>query len=256
VKLIFALLLAGSVVQGQQSIFSGEDGVISHFIDGDGWKTSVLLNNIDAAPSQYKLSFFTESGQPLTMQTNFGTGTFIYGTIPPRGSVTIETAGTNLALTMGWALMETIFVVPGSTFTIAPGATITGTVLFFRPPNASRPTEASEPLDFSIEGKWALPFDHLNGYSSGVALVNHLTFQDISVFITFFDEHGNQLGPVDSFTLFRGQHVAFTLTQKYPSTNGQRGTMKIETSAISINVLGFRVSPTGNFTATSPTSWF
>ena len=255
-RFALALVLAGSAVYGQQSIFAGEDGVISHFIDGDGWKTSVLLNNIDAAPSQYKLSFFTESGRPLTIQTNLGTGTFIYGTIPARGSVTIETAGTNVALTVGWALMETFFVVPGSTFTIAPGATIAGTVLFFRPPNVSRPTEASEPLDFSLEGKWGQPFDHLNGYSSGVALVNHLTFQDISVFITFFDENGNQLGPVDSLTLFRGQHVAFTLTQKYPLTTGHRGTMKIETSAISINVLGFRVSPTGNFTATSPTSWF
>jgi hypothetical protein len=160
----------------------------------------------------------------------------------------------NVALTMGWALMESIFVVPGSTLT-TPGATITGTVLFFRPPNVSRPTEASEPLDFSFEGKWALPFDHLNGYSSGVALVNRLTFQDISVFLTFFDENGNQLGPVDSFTLLRGQHVAFTLTEKYPLTTGHRGTMKIESSGISINVLGFRISPTGNFTATSPTSF-
>jgi hypothetical protein len=118
------------------------------------------------------------------------------------------------------------------------------------------PRKYQNRLDFSFEGKWALPFDHLNGYSSGVALVNSLTFQDISVFVTFFDENGNQLGPVDSFTLFRGQHVAFTLTEKYPSTTGHRGTMKIETSGISINVLGFRVSPTGNFTATSPTSWF
>jgi hypothetical protein len=123
-RFALALVLAGSAVYGQQSIFAGEDGVISHFIDGDGWKTSVLLNNIDAAPSQYKLSFFTESGQALTMQTNLGTGTFVYGTIPARGSVTVESAGTNVALTVGWALMETVFVVPGSTFTIAPGATI------------------------------------------------------------------------------------------------------------------------------------
>jgi hypothetical protein len=148
-RFALALMLAGSAVYGQQSIFAGEDAVIAHFIDGDSWKTSVQLNNIDAAPSQYKLSFFTESGQPLTMQTNLGTGTFIYGTIPARGSVTIETPGTNVALTMGWALMETIFVVPGSSFT-APGATITGTVLFFRPPNVSRPTEVSEPAGLLV----------------------------------------------------------------------------------------------------------
>ena len=44
----------------------------------------------------------------MSMQMNFGTGTFIYGTIPARGSVTIATPGTNVALTQGWALLETI----------------------------------------------------------------------------------------------------------------------------------------------------
>jgi hypothetical protein len=252
---LLTLALAASAAYGQQSTFAGQDGVISQLVDGDGWKTSISLNNIDASPGQYKLSFFDDSGAPMSLQTNFGTGTFVYGTILARGSMTIETAGTKVALSQGWALLETIFVVPGSSFTIAPGATIAGTVLYYRPPTVSRPTEASEPLDFSLAGKWVLPFDHMNGYSSGVALVNHLTYQDISVFITVFDESGNQMA-LDSFTLLRGQHVAFTLTQKYPQTTGHRGTVKIETSAISINVLGLHISPIGVISSTSPTSWF
>jgi len=50
----------------------------------------------------------------------------------------------------------------------------------------SRPIEVSEPLDFSLNQKRVLPFDHLNGYSSGVALVNQETFQYISVFVSLF----------------------------------------------------------------------
>ena len=253
--LLLTLALTMCAAYGQQSMFSGQDGVISQFVDGDGWQTSVQLNNIDAGPSQYKLSFFNEDGTPMSMQTNFGTGTFIYGTIPARGSVTIATPGTKVALTQGWALMETIFVIPGGGFTIAPGATIAGTVLYFRPSTVSRPTEASEPLDFSLDGKWVLPFDHLNGYASGVALVNQETFQDISVFVTILDEAGNQIG-TDSFTLLRGHHLAFTLTFRYPQTVGKRGTLRVESSSQPLNVLGFHVSPTGVFSSTSPTSWF
>lgn len=151
--------------------------------------------------------------------------------------------------------METIFVVPGPGFVITPGANIAGTVLFLRPPTVSRPIEVSEPLDFSLGQKWVLPFDHLNGYSSGVALVNQETFQDISIFIAFFDESGSQIAS-DSFTLFRGNHFSFTATVRYPQTIGIRGTVRIESSSSPLNVLGFRVSPTGFFTSISPTSWF
>jgi hypothetical protein len=252
--IIAAFLILAPAAYAQQSMFAGQDGVISQLVDGAGWKTSISLNNIDPTPGQYKLSFFSDSGLPLSLQTNFGTGTFVNGTIPARGSVTIETAGTKATLSQGWAKMETIFLVPGSS-TIAPGATIAGTVLYLRPPTVPGPTEVSEPLDFSLESQWVLPFDHTNGYSSGVALVNQLTFSDLSVFVTFFDESGSQIA-LDSFTLLRSQHVAFTLTQNYPQTIGRRGTVRIQTSGIAINVLGFHVSPTGVFTSTSPTSWF
>ena len=163
--IILFAALAASATYAQQSTFSGQSGVITHVVDGDGWQTSVSLNNVDAAPSQYQLSFFTENGTPLSLKTNLGTGTSVSGTIPARGRVTITTAGTNTTLTQGWAKMDTIFLLPGPGFVISPGATIAGTVLFLRPPTVSRPIELSEPLDFSLGQKWVLPFDHLNGYS-------------------------------------------------------------------------------------------
>jgi len=72
----------------------------------------------------------------------------------------------------------------------------------------------------------------------------------------FFDEAGNQIGAVDAFTLLRRNHLSFTVTDRYPQTVGKRGTIKIESSSAPLSVLGFRVSPTGFFTSTSPISWF
>jgi hypothetical protein len=249
--LLFAL--TASALYAQQSTTSGQAAVISQVADGDGWQTLISLNNIDAAPSLYKLSFFDDTGAPLSLQTNILTGPVIYGAIPAHGSVTIQTAGTQVALAQGWALMETIFV-EQFTSAIAPGATTAGTVIFRRPPTVPRPSEASEPLDFSSKSQWVLPFDHTNGYTSGIALVNPSTSQDISVFLTFFDTSGATL-LTDSFTLAHTQHSAITLTQKYPQVIGRFGTLKITTSGPPVNVLGFHVSSTGVFTSTSPTSW-
>jgi hypothetical protein len=249
---LFLLAFAASVY-GQQSTTSGQPGVISHVVDGSGWQTIISLNNIDAAPSLYKLSFFDDTGAPLSLQTNILTGPVIYGAIPAHGSVSIQTAGTQTSLAQGWALLETVFVEQFSA-TIAPGATVAGTVIFQRPPTFSRPSEVSEPVDSSAKPQWVLAFDHTNGYTSGIALVNPSTSQDISVFLTFYDTSGAALLS-DSFTLAHSQHSAITLTQKYPQVIGRYGTLKITTSGPAVNVLGFHVSPTGVFTSTSPTSW-
>src|SRR6476661_3894583 len=107
---LFLLGLAAMVGYGQQSTTSGQAAVISQVADGDGWQTLISLNNIDASPSLYKLSFFDDTGAPLSLQTNILTGPVIYGAIPAHGSVTIETAGSQLTLAQGWALVETIFV--------------------------------------------------------------------------------------------------------------------------------------------------
>lgn len=250
---LFLLALAAIVGYGQQSTTSGQSAVISQVADGDGWQTLISLNNIDASPSLYKLRFFDDNGAPLSLQTNILTGPVIYGAIPAHGSVTIQTAGSQTTLAQGWALVETIFV-EQFTSTIAPGATTAGTVIFRRPPTVPRPSEASEPLDFSSKSQWVLPFDHTNGYTSGIALVNPSTSQDLSVFLTFFDTSGAILLQ-PSFTLPHGQHKAITLTQLYPQVIGRFGTLKITTSGPPVNVLGFHVSSTGVFTSTSPTSW-
>ena len=142
---LFLLALAAMAAYGQQSTTSGQTAVIAQVVDGDGWQTLISLNNIDASPSLYKLSFFDDTGAPLSLQTNILTGPVIYGAIPAHGSVTIQTAGTQVSLAQGWALMETVFV-EQFTSTIAPGATTAGTVIFRRPPTVPRPSDDQPPF--------------------------------------------------------------------------------------------------------------
>jgi hypothetical protein len=248
------LVMTALSAYGQQSTFAGENGIVAQVVDGDVWRTSISLNNIEVTPSRYKLSFFQDSGAPLALSTNLGTSSAIYGTIPARGSVTITTTGTAVALLQGWARMESLFLPPGeSNFTAA--SWIAGTALFIRPPTVARPTEVSEPLDFSLSSQWVLPFDHTSGYATGVALVNPQGFLDITVFLTLYDESGNQIG-LSSLTLPHNNHTAFTLADVLPAAAGRRGTLRIDTSGTSVNVLGLRFSPSGMTSATSPTSWF
>ena len=86
---LFLLALAAMAAYGQQSTTSGQTAVIAQVVDGDGWQTLISLNNIDASPSLYKLSFFDDSGAPLSLQTDVLTGPVIYGAIPAHGSVTM-----------------------------------------------------------------------------------------------------------------------------------------------------------------------
>jgi len=256
-KVLLWLTLIASVACAQQVATKGQNAVITHVVDGDGWQTWMTLSNLDATPSQYIVFFFKEDGTPLPLTTNqtiTGNGTFVYGTLPPNGAVTIKTPGTSATLTQGWARIQTVFNIPGGG--VAPGATIAGSSLFLRPQSVSRPTETSEPLDFSQAQRWAFPFDHTNGYTTGLALLNQSNATGI-VTITFYDENGVVLLTVPPFNMVSGQHEAMTLTiaPAFSSVIGAKGTVVIQTTAPSINVLGLRTSPVGDISGISPTSW-
>jgi len=256
-KVLLWLTLTASVACAQQVAIKGQNAVITHVVDGDGWQTWITLNNIDATPSQYIVYFFKNDGTPMpltTDQTVTGNGTFVFGVLPAHGAITIKTPGTSATLTEGWAKVQTVFNIPGGG--VAPGATIAGSSLFLRPQSVSRPTETSEPLDFSQAKRWAFPFDHTNGYTTGLALLNQSNETGI-VTITFYDENGVVLLAVPPFNMVSGQHEAMTLSfgPTFSPVSGAKGTVVIQTTAPSINLLGLRTSPVGDVSGISPTSF-
>jgi len=217
-------------------VFDG-GGVIPQLVDGNGWKTIITLVNLNDTSATYTLYLNDDRGAALSLTTNLGTGSDFSGTLPPRGSTVIETAGLNAGLSQGWAYVTT------------PLTSIIGGTAVFRRVALGQPNyEASEPIDTGITSRFALPFDHITD-ATGVAIVNPLGSATIS--ITFRDEGGITF-LTDSFQVAQGGHVAYTFTTRYPQTVGRRGTFEISSSSIWISVLGLRFSPSGAFSSVTP----
>jgi len=222
-------------------IFGGQ-GAVAQIADGDGWKTTITMVNLDPTIAPYTLTFYADNGSLLSLTTSLGTSATFSGSIPPNGSVTIATAGFQTALSQGWAAMST-------------SARIGGTVYFQRVALGQPNYEASEPIDTELQNHFRLPFDHTNGNATGFAVLNPFSYTSITVFVIFRDPNGNQF-LVDSFSLSPLQHAAFTLTQRYPQTVGLRGTVDVSTAALWLNVIGLHFGPSGVFSTIIPLSSF
>jgi hypothetical protein len=213
------------------------DGVIAQVVDRGSWKTIITLVNVDTSVGAYVIKFYADNGSPMTLPTTAGTTNTIAGTLPVNGSVVIETAGTAAALSQGWALVSTTNKITGNAI--------------FRQTVSGRPDfEASMPVIVYVEdNEYLLPFDHITA-STGVAIVNPLSFTTITVSVTFRDEQGNQFY-ADSLTLGPLAHAAFSLAQRYPQSQGRRGVVELSTSSTAMSVLGLRFGPAA-FTSILP----
>jgi len=197
--------------------------------------------NLDNTAASFTLRFYADDGTPAVFPTTSGTSSTITGTVAAHGASTIETSGTAVPLTQGWAYLDT------------PG-TIGGTAIFRRVLSGQPNYESSEALDSSLGSRFAMPFDHLNGAATGFAIVNQTASTSGTISLIFRDENGVQL-LTDSFALAGLGHTAFTLTQKYPQLVGKRGTFEVSTSGVYINVLAMHFL-NGSFTAITPlASW-
>jgi hypothetical protein len=218
----FALLLSVPV-KGADVVFDG-GGVLSQVADGGGWATSVTLVNLDQTPSFYVLAFYGDNGQPLTLNTSAGQSNTFSGTLGPRASLIIDTAGSAATVTQGWASLLT-------------NATIGGSAIFRYSPPTGPASEASLPLDTGANSQFALPFDHL-GAATGVALVNPSQKTPLSISVVFLDQNGVTF-LTDTIQMQPLTHIAFTLTERYPQTANTRGIVVLQATGTA-NVLGLR----------------
>ncbi len=239
-KLALCLALLGVQTFAAETI-PGGPSVIPHVVDGDGWKTIFTVVNLDSSAASFTLRFYADNGTPLAFPTTSGTSPTITGTLAARGSMTIETSGTAVPLTEGWAYLDT-------------PSTIGGTAIFRRVISGQPNYESSEALDTGLGSHFEMPFDHLNGAATGFAIVNQTAGTSGVISLVFRDESGNQV-LTDSFTLVGLGHNAFTLTQKYPALVGLRGTFEVSTTGVYINLLAMHFL-NGSFTAITPlASW-
>ncbi|HBY62482.1 MAG TPA: hypothetical protein DEH78_21885, partial [Solibacterales bacterium] len=96
--------------------------MLAHVADSAGWQTTIILINLDTVAAPYSLRFYGSQatgrapGAPLEIAFVglAGRTSLVEGTIPPGGSRTIQTAGTDSFLNMGWVELVTSRRIAGS----------------------------------------------------------------------------------------------------------------------------------------------
>lgn len=204
--------------------------VLSHIADSDGWQTTIILMNPDADAAPFTLRFYgsqtTDRAPSAPLDLAFvgvtGRVSVLDGIIPGRGSRTIQTAGTDPALSMGWVeLITPRRLVGSSVFRYAPD----------RQEAAVNLTTASR--------SFIMPFDNTLGRVTSFAIVNTNATQAIAVNVTVRDEGGATIGTTAIPLLARG-HLATESNTRFPASADRRGTLEFTTTNADITGLGIR----------------
>jgi hypothetical protein len=256
--------------QASDIVFPG-GGTLAQIIDGGGTNTIFTIANLDAITIPYTLSFYDDSGNPLTLSTTAGPpSASLSGTLAPNASLIIQTNGKSSSVLSGYATLATnLFTVdPNSGSIISPGNQIAGSAVFGLPLPTGTFAQASCPLDTGLDSIIEIPFDDSSDATAaqtGIALVNSFfdaPYQFITgggtarISATFFSSTGTTLA-LPPTTLTFGQHLSFLLDQQFPQLKGQKGLIRFtgtDTGGILpyfFKVLGVRATAT-TYTSIAP----
>lgn len=227
----------------------------AHFADGQDWTTEFVFFNMWSQTKSGFLFFHNSDGDLQQVSFKNGMREAIYRlTIPPGGSHRLETLGGSGPLTEG-----SVKFLPDDGLE----GYIAGTAIFRRELPGIPTYEASvtcEARSYGAFGSAFLPFDHRNGYSSGVAIANMHPTDEMVLAARFTNEAGENIaiGGGDHFVikLDGNRHTAFSLTEEFPQTMGKVGVLRvwlrIPRDHRGFQMLGFRFSPDGPFSTIEP----
>ncbi len=209
------------------------NGSMAHLAVGGGWTTSIQLINLGNATVQAHLRFFDDNGLALTLPVTASGGATasVDPWLPPHSTIAIESTGADESP-----------VQSGSVHVTSDGQ-VTGFVRFRYAPLYQ---EAMAPLETRNPGSYILAFDNTDGLATGVAVANVAsTAGAIPVIIR--DATGAQIGS-ETITIPGDGHSAFALSDRFPATVNQRGTLEFLTPpGGQVSVLGMRFLPSGAF---------
>jgi hypothetical protein len=225
-QLLLALFLFCSLSYAEV-VYPGV-GSIAHIADGGGIQVEFVLTNLDDTASTYILRFYDDNGIPLSLMTTAGTNSDFYGTLAPRASRRIRTAGTAAKWTEGWASIQTT------------GGTVGASAIFRFSTGPWAGSEAEVPADTWLNNRFSLAFDHTSSNVLGLAIVN--PYGPVAVTVTFRGEDGGFI-VTDTFNMGPRAHRSLVTASSYPATVGKRGTIDISTTGSSISMLAMRFGP-------------
>jgi hypothetical protein len=215
---------------------SGGRQVLSQLADGKGWQTTITLVNMESTQAAFTLRFWAQDGGPLRLpiEGNPGRLEAYEGVIPAGGSRTIRTAGTDAALSQGWAELETVRQIGG--------------LGIFRERVSGRPDLEAAVSVTNPANRFLLAFDNLQNYTTSMALVNTSTQQSRGLNISARMESGTALFQ-DTINLPPRGQTAVASTDRFPATKNQRGVLDMTNASGDFTGLGLRFNPTGAFTS-------
>jgi len=108
--------------------------------------------------------------------------------------------------------------------------------------------ETIVPAEWRRASAYVLAFDNSNGLATGVAIAN-ASANGVSIQVVIRDSTGTQIES-SAIALSANGHSAFALTDRFPATVNQSGTIEFDTaSGGQISVLGMRLPASGKFSS-------
>ncbi|MBZ5677067.1 MAG: hypothetical protein LAP61_22720 [Acidobacteriia bacterium] len=216
-------------------------GSMAHIAAAGGWTTIFTFVNPSANPTQIRVNFFDDNGNPLTLTLNFpqmGESGLLASTIDrtlnPGAVLAIVAGGPALQPVLtGWAQL----IANGSVNGFAAFRLIVGNI----------DSQALVPLETRNASAYVLAFDNTGGFVSGIALAN-ISAQSGNVGITIRDDTGATV--FSSTIAVAGMaHTSFVLSNSYGFTAGKRGTVEFDPPpGMQISTLGVQANTaTGGF---------
>ncbi len=219
-------------------------GVISQVASGGSWKTAITVLNPGAEPAAVRINFFADNGGTLTLPLTVieGTGTAttaassVQRTIPPRGTLIVESEAAGSAILVGWAEVRS-------------ASPVAGFAIFRQKHGSGVDSEGTAPLESAALQSYLQPMDNLSGFSTGIALVNLAPDEPASVTAILYDEGGVEFVR-GAINLPPNGHTAFSVTDLFPAAAGRRGFLEFRADRpAGIMGLGLRFQPTLSFTS-------
>jgi len=168
--------------------------------------------NLANIAQRVTVNFWSDEGRSLSLPVvSFGTASSIYFDLAANGLGVLETVGSVGGSSIsGWATVT-------STSTAAVSA------VFRRRIGTQPDSEAASPMVVNPPQHFVLPFDHRDGFATGLALVNFGALSS-KVFLTFRDS-GGTIFFATTTPVGKGQHSAFSLLVQSPTLAGAVGTL-------------------------------
>ena len=210
-------------------------GSMAHLAVADGWTTTIELINYGTTFAQGNLSFFDDNGNPSSLP-------WIVSGSSIAASVLNQTLAPHARLVIQSNALVADPLQVGSAQLTTDGS-VSGFIRYLYGP---RNQEAIVPIEAQSPASYILPFDNTNGIMTGVAVANGVG-APVNIPAVIRDSTGGRIG-LGVFALPANGHSAFVLSDRFPVTAYQSGTIEFGVSAgTKIGVLGFRFPQSGAF---------